>query len=140
MTNGRNNAQSLVEYALVLAVVFVAIVGMQVYFKGALQGRLKESVERIGTQFSPRWSRFDVKTVSHQHMINVVNTDDIKAEGAWTTSTIDPDPPPGMPKHAFTVRTGIDGGGVLDDFSGKALNEEELFESSPGPGPGPGVI
>jgi Flp pilus assembly pilin Flp len=45
-------AQSLLEYAVLLAVIIVVIVAMQVYLKRSVQGRFKQSADQIGEQFT----------------------------------------------------------------------------------------
>ena len=48
----RRKGQSVLEFALLLGVVIVVILVMQVFVKRGLQGRLKESADSMGTQFS----------------------------------------------------------------------------------------
>jgi|GEM_PF-854897 hypothetical protein len=45
-------AQSILEYALLIAVVVAAILVMQVFVKRGFQGQLKDSAGRMGEQFS----------------------------------------------------------------------------------------
>jgi hypothetical protein len=45
-------AQSILEYALLIAVVVAAILIMQVFVKRGFQGQLKDSSDRMGEQFS----------------------------------------------------------------------------------------
>ena len=46
-------AQSTLEYAVLILVVVMGLVAMQVYMKKAVQGRMKESTDRLGRQFIP---------------------------------------------------------------------------------------
>jgi len=48
----RNKGQSLLEYSLILAAIVVAIVFMQTYVRRGVQGRLKDSADQIGDQYS----------------------------------------------------------------------------------------
>jgi len=48
----RKKGQSLLEYALLLGVILVAIMIMQVFVKRGFQGRLKESADSMGPAFS----------------------------------------------------------------------------------------
>ncbi len=48
----RNNAQSIVEYAILLGVVIAALLIMQLFVKRGYQGGLKDSTDKIGEQFS----------------------------------------------------------------------------------------
>jgi len=46
-------AQSTLEYAILIAVVVGALIGMQTYVKRGLQGRLKAASDDVGSQFEP---------------------------------------------------------------------------------------
>ncbi len=43
--------QSVLEYAMIIAVVVGALLAIQIYMKRGLQGRLRESSDQIGEQF-----------------------------------------------------------------------------------------
>ncbi len=45
-------AQSTLEYGIIIAVVVGGLIAMQVYVKRGLQGRLRESADSLGDQFS----------------------------------------------------------------------------------------
>lgn len=45
--------QNTLEYALLIGVVVAALIGMQVYMKKGIQGKLKEGTDEIGKQFDP---------------------------------------------------------------------------------------
>lgn len=47
-------SQDVLEYAALMAIVIGALIGMQVYLKRSLQGRLKEETDKIGPQASVR--------------------------------------------------------------------------------------
>lgn len=47
----RIRGQSVLEYAMIIAVVVGALLAMQIYMKRGLQGRLRESSDEIGQQF-----------------------------------------------------------------------------------------
>ncbi len=49
----KRRAQSTLEYALIVAVVVGGLIAMQVYVKRGLQGKLKESADQLGEQYSP---------------------------------------------------------------------------------------
>lgn len=46
--------QSILEYAVLLMVVIVALMIMQVYVKRSYQGRLKQESDSLGQQYSPK--------------------------------------------------------------------------------------
>ena len=45
-------AQSTLEYAIIVAVVVGALLAMQIYVKRGVQGRLRSSTDNIGDQYS----------------------------------------------------------------------------------------
>lgn len=47
----RIKGQSVLEYAMIIAVVVGALLAIQIYMKRGLQGRLRESSDQIGEQF-----------------------------------------------------------------------------------------
>lgn len=49
----KKNGQSTLEYAVLIVVIIAALVAMQVYLKRGIQGRVRESADQIGSQFSP---------------------------------------------------------------------------------------
>ena len=48
--------QSTLEYALLIAVIVAGLIAMQVYLKRGYQGRLRESTDQIGEQYSPGYT------------------------------------------------------------------------------------
>jgi Flp pilus assembly pilin Flp len=48
--------QSTLEYAVLIVVIIAALVAMQVYLKRGVQGRMRESTDQIGEQFSPGYT------------------------------------------------------------------------------------
>jgi len=49
---GRTKAQSTIEYAMVIACLIAALIGMQIYIKRGIQGRVKSAADEIGDQYS----------------------------------------------------------------------------------------
>lgn len=129
--------QSVVEYSVLFGTVCAVMIGMQVYTKRAVQGRLKQGVDMIaeragslargeqgrpehqqqleaepgevGAQFSPTLSNFTVTGTSHQRSRASLST-----SGERASTLLD---------HATTQFSG-----GPDDFSNKKLTEEPLFE------------
>jgi len=58
----KNKAQSTLEYAVLIAVVVGALVAIQVYFKRGVQGKLRDSADQIGEQYSAGKMSSTVKT------------------------------------------------------------------------------
>ena len=81
-------AQSMTEYAVLMALIVSAIVAMQVYVKRAVSGRFKSGADQIGEQF----------TTGQRHTIQEITQSarrDISGQGdttnlsqGWSTSTI----------------------------------------------------
>lgn len=49
----RNKAQTTLEYAILIGIVVAGLIAMQVYLKRGYQGKLRESADSMGQQFSP---------------------------------------------------------------------------------------
>jgi len=47
-------AQSTLEYAVLISVVVAALLGIQIYVKRGVQGRLRSSTDQIGEQFDAK--------------------------------------------------------------------------------------
>ena len=50
----KNKAQSILEYATVIACAVAALLTMQVYIKRAYQGKLKQTADSLGASYAPR--------------------------------------------------------------------------------------
>lgn len=48
----RRKGQSTLEYAVIIAVVVAGLLAMQTYMKRAVQGKLRQSTDSIGEQYS----------------------------------------------------------------------------------------
>jgi len=73
-------AQSTLEYGIVIAVVVAALIAMQIYFKRGIQGKLKQSTDDIGSQFSPGQTNISVTTRS-----SVTSNEDVGG-GSWDST------------------------------------------------------
>jgi len=49
-------AQSTLEYALLIGVIVAGLIAMQMYLKRGYQGKLRESTDQIGEQYSPDYT------------------------------------------------------------------------------------
>jgi len=76
----RKRGQSTLEYAVLIVVIIAALIAMQVYLKRGLQGRLRESSDQIGEQFSPGYTVSNRVTTSGSTV-----TETRGAAGAVTT-------------------------------------------------------
>lgn len=48
--NRKNRAQNLTEYAIILGLISAALIGMQVYIKRSVQGRLRDLANQISPE------------------------------------------------------------------------------------------
>lgn len=71
--------QSTLEYAVLVVVIIAALIAMQVYLKRGIQGRVRESSDQIGEQFSPGY------TVSNRVTTTFANQSEIQNAGSTTT-------------------------------------------------------
>ncbi|MFH0940748.1 MAG: hypothetical protein V1840_02705 [Candidatus Omnitrophota bacterium] len=71
--------QSTLEYAVLIVVIIAALIAMQVYLKRGIQGRMRESSDQIGEQFSPGY------TVSNRVTRTMSDTREIA--DAYSTTT-----------------------------------------------------
>jgi len=78
----RIKGQSILEYAMIIAVVVGALLAMQIYMKRGLQGKLRESADQIGEQFDA-----ENTTINRTTTRTGTTTETVKA--GETTSTID---------------------------------------------------
>jgi len=68
-------AQSTLEYAILIAVVVGALIGMQTYVKRGLQGRLRAATDDVGSQFEPALTTVD-QTLQHGAYTGTYNIDE----------------------------------------------------------------
>lgn len=50
----KKKAQSFLEYSIIIACVAAAYLGLEIYVKRSLQGRLREASDQIGGQYAPK--------------------------------------------------------------------------------------
>lgn len=56
----RFNGQHTFEYAAVMAVVGAALIGMMIYLKRGVSGRLRDASDAVGGQYAPRETTSDL--------------------------------------------------------------------------------
>ena len=71
--------QSTLEYAVLIVVIIGALIAVQVYLKRGIQGRMRESSDQIGEQFSPGY------TVSNRTTVTASNSKE--TSDAWGSTT-----------------------------------------------------
>jgi len=60
----RCKAQATLEYAILIGVIVAGLIAMQVYFKRGFQGKIRDSADDIGEQFSPGKTRVHLEEES----------------------------------------------------------------------------
>lgn len=60
----KNKAQSMLEYAILVAVLVSALIAMQTYLKRGYQGKLRDGADQMGEQFSPGYTTYNYTTNS----------------------------------------------------------------------------
>jgi len=71
----KNKAQSTLEYAILIGVIVGGLIAMQIYLKRGWQGKLKESADSMGTQFSPGQTTSNYTTNSYSNSTETINAD-----------------------------------------------------------------
>lgn len=70
----QNKAQSTLEYAILIGVIVAALLAMQVYLKRGYQGKMKDSADSMGSQFSPGQTTATYNTHSFTNSQEVVES------------------------------------------------------------------
>jgi len=55
-------SQSTLEYSILVAIIVAGLLGMQIYMKRGVEGRLRSSADSIGEQFDARRSNYTYTT------------------------------------------------------------------------------
>jgi uncharacterized protein (UPF0333 family) len=81
--------QSIIEYALLLAIILAALVIMQIVIKRAYQGRIKQEADSIGQQYSPLHTtgNFTVNTTTNTTTLTGGSYNQQSLEGLTLTFT-----------------------------------------------------
>ena len=80
MTKKLNKAQTTLEYAILIGVIVAGLIAMQVYIKRGYQGKLRESADSMGQQFSPG------NTTTNYAITNTTNSTETLAGGVTSTN------------------------------------------------------
>lgn len=80
MLRVKARGQSTLEYVILIGFVVAALIAMGVYMKRGIQGRLKESTDQVGEQYSAGNTEADYTT-----KIEVDQTENMSAGGATET-------------------------------------------------------
>lgn len=80
MFTRNSRGQSTLEYVILVGFVVAALIAMGVYMKRGFQGKLRESTDQVGQQYSPTHA-----TSSYTTTTNVAQTENVAA-GVTTTN------------------------------------------------------
>jgi len=75
----KNRGQSTLEYAILIVVVIMALVAIQAYLSRGIQGRMRDSTDQLGDQYSAATGSYNYTTTTHA----IVN----EQKDAWSTTT-----------------------------------------------------
>ena len=78
----KERGQSTLEYVILVGFVVAALIAMGVYMKRGFQGRLRESTDQIGQQFSAENTTYNYQTTT-----NVVQTETVSGGVSSTDIT-----------------------------------------------------
>jgi len=76
----KRRAQSTLEYAILIGVIVAGLVAMQVYLKRGYQGKIRESADSMGEQFSPGQTTYQYTTSSKTSSSEEVKDGSTKTE------------------------------------------------------------
>ncbi len=83
----KKNAQSTLEYAVLIVIIIAALIAVQAYIKRGVQGRMKSSADDIGDQFSPGNTNVlkTIRTASDTTELFGIDRDGNYAQGVGST-------------------------------------------------------
>lgn len=76
----KTDAQSTTEYAVLVACIVAAVIGMQIYLKRGIQGRLRQAGDEVGQQYSATGTESTITTTTNstwtinQSLIELTNS------------------------------------------------------------------
>lgn len=65
----KRNGQSTLEYAVLIVVIVAALMAIRIYMERGVQGKLRESVDQVGEQYSAGITTYKVATEQKIDMI-----------------------------------------------------------------------
>jgi len=87
--------QTIIEYAVLIAVVVAALIAMRVYFKRALEGKVKDTADKVGGQFNPMDHTYSYTTSTGSNVtetttagMNIATQIDYQESNATRSDTI----------------------------------------------------
>jgi Flp pilus assembly pilin Flp len=83
----RRQAQSTLEFALLVVAVAAALIAMDIYLKRGIQGKLRQSADELGQQYAPGNTSSSITTETSGHVITNVYSDTVGNRTETTTIT-----------------------------------------------------
>lgn len=80
-------AQGMIEFAVIVACVAAAFLGMRVYIKRSLMGKLRQSADEIGGQYSPLSSAANMTVTVTSNSTNTPALTQLKSGGSYVYDT-----------------------------------------------------
>ena len=111
---GRKKAQSVVEYAIFIAAISAALIGLQIYFQRGVKGNYKQRADSVGGQF----------TTAQNYSIETQSQTLRSADGGY----IDEDPSDDDNPIYWSKSTILDGTGS-SDFLEKVKGKAKLLKA-----------
>ena len=74
MFKHNSRGQSTLEYVILLGFVVAALIAMGIYMKRGMAGKLRESTDQIGEQYSPEHTTSDYTTTSDMTQTETVSS------------------------------------------------------------------
>lgn len=68
-----SRGQSTLEYVILLGFVVAALIAMGIYMKRGMAGKLRESTDQIGEQYSPEHTTSDYTTTTNMAQVEKVS-------------------------------------------------------------------
>lgn len=107
-------AQSILEYAVIIAVVVAALLAMQIYVKRSFQGRFRQAADSIGEQYAPKNTDSLITDTFKSYSKTTVTTEEKDGKISSTTETVMPADNPGEEPRNVQTRTGYEKVGSLE--------------------------
>lgn len=80
-------AQTTLEYAIVIAIIVVGLLGMQIYVRRGFAGRLREAADSVGPQYWPGLTDSDIKTTQMMRINSEVKREAVNILDSGTGNT-----------------------------------------------------
>ena len=87
MQRAHVRGQSTIEFALLIVVVIAALVAMQIYLRNALQGKLRQSSDQIGSQWDADQGEYTITSSASSKRKQTVTTAGVSTDTTTADDT-----------------------------------------------------